>query len=65
MKNTKLMLETLHGIDFKDLNGSTQRIFEEQHDIMIAQGVGKINAELMAAGIQWYLDTMARPILSN
>ena len=47
-------------VNYKRVNDSTKEVANAHMDILLAQGVGRINAELMAAGIEWYLDRFAR-----
>lgn len=53
-------LSDFHNVDINRLNDSTKEVFRDQYDLLMSQGVGRVNAELMAAGIEWYLDRLAR-----
>lgn len=52
------------GIDPENLNDSTSRIGNEMYEILMGQNVGRVNAELMSAGIEWFIDRLIRRIFN-
>ena len=56
----KDFMADFHGVDTKNLNDSALKVANDCFEELMKQGVGRINAELMAAGIEWYLDKIVR-----
>lgn len=47
-------------LDLDNANDSTHKIAHDCFEELMGENVGRVNAELMSAGIEWYLDKVVK-----